>query len=503
MAQGASRTMPVTVPDDARLHRRARRRTRRGIGVPRGLIHLLVLGVIIAVVSGRGAWGVSGAPALMAGVDQVGDLRQFAAPGATGMPSAEALTASTAVTIAAPGSDFRTGYVSELASAVVPGQLKLQTITTTGETTIADIAQQTGRSINTILWANGMSDPAKPLPEGTQVRVPPVNGMLHIVQDGDTLESIAARYDVEVEAITGYAGNNVETSADLVPYRMLMVPGGQMPTRDRVIIYTVREGDSLASISQYFGLSPSTIVWANSLPDGNLIFPGQHLAILPIDGVMVTVEEGDTVESLAEHFGVDPSAIRDHAQNGLGAGGQLRVGQQVMIPGGQPPAPPPPPPAPAPAAPPASADPAPAPAPAAPAAPSGRFIWPAAGTITQYFGPSDFWMEPAYGGYPHFHLGLDIANGLGTPILAADSGTVIFAGWNTAGLGYAVAIDHGNGFVTWYGHMNAQPAVWVGQYVEQGQYIGPMGTTGMSTGSHLHFVVIKNGVYVDPLDYLR
>ena len=112
-------------------------------------------------------------------------------------------------------------------------------------------------------------------------------------------------------------------------------------------------------------------------------------------------------------------------------------------------------------------------------------------------------MEPAYNGYAHFHQGLDIANGMNTPIVAADGGVVIFAGWNTAGYGFAVSIDHGNGLVTWYGHMASQPAVWVGQQVSQGQYLGPMGSTGASTGSHVHFAVLRNGVWDDPLNYLR
>src|SRR5690606_35749612 len=117
------------------------------------------------------------------------------------------------------------------------------------------------------------------------------------------------------------------------------------------------------------GLHPDTIIWANSLPDGNLILPGQHLAILPTDGVMVTVEEGDTIEGIAEHYGVEPDAIRDYPLNGLGAGGQLRVVQQVMVPGGRPPAPPPAPEAPA----------APASESSSSRAATGRLLWPTTG----------------------------------------------------------------------------------------------------------------------------
>ena len=105
-------------------------------------------------------------------------------------------------------------------------------------------------------------------------------------------------------------------------------------------------------------------------------------------------------------------------------------------------------------------------------------------------------------GYAHFHQGLDIANSLGTPIVAADGGKVIFAGWNNYGYGNCVQIDHGNGLVTLYGHMLTTPMVSVGQTVSKGQQIGKMGSTGASTGSHLHFGVQKNGTWVNPVNYL-
>ena len=465
------------------------------------VLHMLVVLTIAAVVAGHGYWNEI-PQAAPHPTDSTRNLRlgQLPTIGLSG-------TTDVTYTLASAGGSTQSGYISQFSTAIIPERLNIQTIRSTSGQSIADIAKQTGRSIDTLLWANSLTDPAKPLAPGTEVRVPPVDGMLHVIHDGDTLESIAARYDVDVSAITGYAPNNVESTSDLVPYRLIMVPGGKMPTRDQVVTYVVREGDSLATIAQYFALHPNTIVWANSLPNGDLIFPGQHLAILPTDGVMVTVGAGDTVDSLAQKYGVQSKDILDYPLNGLGSGGKLRTGQQVMIPGGEPPAPPPPPPAPAaPAAPPAqqaSAAPPPSqPAAPAPQAATGSFIWPTNGTITQYFGPTSFWMEPAYAGYAHFHQGLDIANSAYTPIVAADSGTVVFAGWNTSGYGYAVSINHGNGLVTWYGHMAEQPAVWVGEHVNQGQYLGPMGTTGASSGDHLHFGVLRNGVWDNPLKYL-
>jgi murein DD-endopeptidase MepM/ murein hydrolase activator NlpD len=133
---------------------------------------------------------------------------------------------------------------------------------------------------------------------------------------------------------------------------------------------------------------------------------------------------------------------------------------------------------------------------------NGQLSWPTTGTITQPYGPTSLTLEPSYEGFAHFHLGLDIANVQGTPILAAAAGTGIFAGWSDAGYGTMVEIDHGNGLVTLYGHMVATPLVTVGQHVTGGQQIGNMGSTGNSTGNHTHFAVMKNGSWDDPLKYL-
>ena len=128
--------------------------------------------------------------------------------------------------------------------------------------------------------------------------------------------------------------------------------------------------------------------------------------------------------------------------------------------------------------------------------PTGSFRWPCYGTLTSYFG---YRRAPTKGASSN-HGAIDIANGYGTPIYASDGGTVIASGWQ-GGLGYAVTIDHGNGFQTIYGH-NSSLMVSVGEHVYKGQQIARMGSTGISTGNHCHFAVKYYGTYVDPLNYL-
>jgi len=137
------------------------------------------------------------------------------------------------------------------------------------------------------------------------------------------------------------------------------------------------------------------------------------------------------------------------------------------------------------------------------------FAWPEpSSVITQEWGPTNFWMEPPYTYrgtyYPHFHGGIDMADGCGTPILAAGTGVVVAAGrplwpWDP---GYGVVIDHGGGVQTWYWHMSTNLIVERGQPVTVGQRLGSEGSTGFSTGCHLHFAVNDHGVWENPRYYL-
>jgi murein DD-endopeptidase MepM/ murein hydrolase activator NlpD len=118
-------------------------------------------------------------------------------------------------------------------------------------------------------------------------------------------------------------------------------------------------------------------------------------------------------------------------------------------------------------------------------------------TLTQPYGPTIFWFEPPYSGYPHFHTGLDMSAPTGTPVQAADDGVVITAGYDGYGYGNYVVLGHPGGRATLYGHLSAI-SVHTGDKVSQGQAVGLVGSTGNSTGPHLHFEVLVDGLPVDP-----
>jgi LysM repeat protein len=217
------------------------------------------------------------------------------------------------------------------------------------------------------MWANSITDPTRVLPTGQTVRVPPSGTMLHRIKETDTLDSISRAYQVKIEDITSYPGNNVQSSSDLIPGVYLLIPTVNVPIRDHIVFYQLREGDSLWKISQAYGLGkPTTLQWANSLPSlDTTVTPGQILAIPPTDGVIHLVEEEDTqrttddaVTQIAKNFAcvavpcTDPptdqrvaqirDAIFNFGGNHLTHGGKLTLGQEIMIPGGIPYVAPPP-----------------------------------------------------------------------------------------------------------------------------------------------------------------
>lgn len=254
--------------------------------------------------------------------------------------------------------------------------------------------------------------------------------------------------------------------------------------RSEIIDYTVETGDTASGIAKKFGISTDTIKWANNLSSVDSIKPGQVLKILPVTGVSHTVKSGDTLESVAKKYSAEPQAIVDFPFNDVPDNFELKAGQVLIIPDGSPPELPAPRPRPQPQYL--------ARGPQSPAfeAPGGAsFIWPAGGQITQYFA----W----------YHPGVDIANRVAPGVAATDGGRVIVAGWpDGGGYGNRVVIDHGNGYTSLYAHLS-NIYVSPGETVSRGQLVGQMGSTGRSTGTHLHLEIHFKGIAMNPLAILK
>ena len=269
-----------------------------------------------------------------------------------------------------------------------------------------------------------------------------------------------------------------------------------IPTRGRseVITYTVAAGDTLFGIADKFGLKPETVLWGNYFTlkdDPHLLFPGQVLNLLPVDGTYHQVTADNTLEKLAKFYGVTVQDIVDWPSNNLDPSGPLlRQGSFLIVPGGQreltswvvptiaraertt-----------------AAANFGQCPGGYSGAVGAGSFIFPADSHVLSGY---DF---------TAIHHGLDFRARLGNPLYATDSGVIVYAGPNSFGYGNLVVIDHGNGWQSVYGHLS-QWNVDCGQSVFQGNVIGLAGSTGNSSGAHLHFELRYKGSYVNPWSVL-
>lgn len=257
--------------------------------------------------------------------------------------------------------------------------------------------------------------------------------------------------------------------------------------REGILTYTVQSGDTLSTIAEEFGIDLRTLLWANSLTDTSTIEGGDTLKILPVSGVVHKVVDGDTLSSIAQKYQASQSKIESF--NNLTSASAIKIGQELIIPGG--------------------VRPAPKPAPSSSVQIASTDGGSAFGNITQATGDTSAsgsfsWPSAcSYISQPYgWHTGIDIACPHGSSISAADGGTVISAGWE-GGYGNAVVIDHGNGFKTRYAHLASGGIhVQVGQAVSRGQRIGDEGSTGWSTGPHLHFEILLHGAFQNPLNYL-
>ncbi len=265
-------------------------------------------------------------------------------------------------------------------------------------------------------------------------------------------------------------------------------PQTTIPTRtsDWITQYTIRKGDSVDSIARQFGLKDASIVWGNTdllADDANFLQPGQSLNILPVDGAFYKWKRGDDLASIAGIWNTTVDAILNWPGNELNPlAPQVADGQWLILPGGW--------------------KPYEWEAPLIFKGKSSTYALGAGACPNGYDGPigTGDWMWPSPPSYhwlsgnafsPPAHSGIDIAAYLGMPVYAADNGVIVYAGWSqnrdgTPGYGNLVIIDHLDGWHTFYGHLS-QINVTCGTKMSRGMILGLAGSTGNSTGPHIHF----------------
>jgi len=280
-----------------------------------------------------------------------------------------------------------------------------------------------------------------------------------------------------------------------------------LPVRNRTSLsnYTVEVGDTLFSVAARFGLLPETLLWSNRYnlgDDPHMIFPGQELIIMPVDGTVHIWSAGEGLNGVAEFYQVTPETIINYSGNNLKlaslgdlANPNIEPGTMLIIPGGKgqysdwriPRI--------------TREDPATALNVGPGACPESydgvlgtlNFTWPVSSrTLSGYdYAPSAN------------HYGIDIGGQIGDPVFTVDNGVVVYAGWNDWGYGNMVVVDHGQGWQSLYAHMSTVDVV-CGQEVYRGDVVGTVGETGMALGPHLHFE-LRNDEYgrVNPWDFLQ
>ena len=324
-----------------------------------------------------------------------------------------------------------------------------------------------------------------------------------ILKKGESVGSVAKKHNITAEALLRINGidGKIEREKDIVIY----VPRGrenieetsifvkEMKKREAeflrqkklisVTAYIVKDGDTLWSVAERFGIGADTIIGSNNPEKINTLLPGTVLRIPDREGIFVKIPEDESVERLSSLYGTKIDQV--YAANGIGPGSPLSSGRELFLPG------------------------------ASYAAviqtesgmvkiASGRehllrntLMWPVRGRVSSLFG----WRGLSYASAGSFHSGLDIVAPYGRGIVSAMDGVVVYSGW-MGGYGKTVVVDHIDGITTLYGHCS-ELAVQKGDPVYSGQLISYVGSTGRSTGSHLHFEVRKNNLPVDPLNALR
>ncbi len=325
-----------------------------------------------------------------------------------------------------------------------------------------------------------------------------------ILDQGDTLASLAEEYGVKAEDIrraNGLKSNETprytdilyipdssgSVTATLAYVNKLKKYESDIEKKGRPLAlteYTVKEGDSLWSIASKFDLDLDSIIGSNKISNINYLKLGTVLRIPNQDGIFVKVSKNDTVSKLADKHGSYKQAV--YVANLLDQDAQLKIGTEIFLPGAKM------------AAVATSVAKTSSRASKTKVTVSSRmFRWPVMGKISSVFG----WRRSPFGRRRVFHSGLDIRAPRGRAIVAAGSGRVVYSGW-MGGYGKTVVISHAGGMSTLYGHCSSIVAK-KGSVVKAGQLIARVGSTGRSTGNHLHFEVRKNGTPQNPLKYLR
>ncbi|MCC6905923.1 MAG: LysM peptidoglycan-binding domain-containing protein, partial [Anaerolineae bacterium] len=432
--------------------------------------------------------------------------------------------------------------------------------------TLSRIASRYGVTIEAIMQANGLANPDR-IVVGQVLSIPRElegGGQLHVIRSGETLSLIAARYGVSIEAIM--QANGLASADRIVAGQQLTIPSGthisqaepEAAATAPETTYVVQRGDSLYRISLMFGVSTDDLLASNSLANPSALYTGLPLRIpaapvtytestapaepaeaeggrgggtyvvragdtlasiaiendVTVDGIIVangltsagrifagqelrlpepgsaarpfpgqgdtahTIAPGETLAAIALNYGVTVQALL--AANNLRSAAEAGAGMTIAIPGGL------------------------------VGTNSVRYASDGSGlceNVTVSHVGSGYFILPVYGyvftqKFHEYHPGVDLATDLGVPVYAADGGTVMYAGWNPYGYGNLVVLDHGNGWRTYYGHLSRY-SVGCGDWAPRGSIIAEVGSTGNSSGPHLHFEMLRFGVAVNPAGSLQ
>lgn len=290
-------------------------------------------------------------------------------------------------------------------------------------------------------------------PPGTVPAVP-ARERTHTVAAGDSLTAVAQQYGLTLDELRALN----PSATDTIHRGEILRLGGTQPPPVVSSELTVQNSDYVQYAAAELGVLPHTLIANNGLSPDDWISAGTVLRVPHREGLLVTVQPGDTLQGIARLHGVEMSAILADSAHGVTDANEIVIGQEIILPLEMP-----------------------------------EFHWPVVGTLTDGFGLCRNW-DCSYR-----HRGLDVAVDMWAPITAAADGLVTFVGGDPCcGLGLYVEIEHPGDWTTVYAHLT-EFAVWQGQLVQRGETIGYNGSTGMSTGPHLHLEVHHHDWYIDPL----